>query len=111
MTVDAPQLGRFVSSMRDAADELRDLTAPSLAAAQLARVQAERLAPRLTGKLAASHTVKADHSTGTVANSQPYAVPVERRTRYLAKAWGASFTRAEEAFSDHIDSIIGRVEP
>lgn len=116
MSVDAPQLGSFASSMHDAADQLRKLDEPAESSAQLVAQDAAQTAPRgKTRKLAASHVVIAQHGGATVANTQPYAMFPHYGTRYvaahpwLATALDRDTARIEDAYAARVGLIVERV--
>lgn len=105
----------LVSSLDQAATELRDLSATDHEAATLVEQASVPFIPRKTGRLAASSTVAA----GTIGNTASYAVPVFAGWRrgnavVAARPWVDEGAKRAEGdvvalYEERIDTILGKV--
>jgi len=107
VTVDGAD--RLARTLRAAGRELADLTATNQRVA--AGIVAVANPPRLTGRLAASLTPSATSTTATVtAAGVRYAVFVEARTHFLARALEARATASLDLYADATDAALAKVK-
>lgn len=114
--VDATQLDQAAASLRQLADQLSDVDPIEHEAAVTIESTGRPLAPRRTGALAASITVRA----GSIVSQLPYAAPVHWGWRrggasapprpWLLQARDRAMTDVIERTADHVTQLIGRVE-
>lgn len=91
------------SGVMDLSDANRDI-------AKAVESQARPDAPRATGRLAGSDTITVTADSWSIANTQPYAVPVHWGTRYMrARPWlvtAAQDTDQLGMLADHIQQLL-----
>lgn len=111
MSIDLEGADTLARTLRQAADQLGDLTGMHSTIGALVVRAAGPLTPRDTGALAAATTAIAAADTTTLTNPLRYAAPVHARYHpWLAQAAQATAAKQLAAADAHVQAILNQVK-
>jgi phage gpG-like protein len=116
MRIEVRGADRLARTSAEAADELRDLTEANRRAAE--GIREATSPPRLSGRLAASLTVTASPTEGTVGSDLVYAPVIEfgwpahgiEARRFLSNAADARWNETIDVYADYVDDALADVK-
>ncbi len=103
-------LQRLTSTLEAAARDLIDLSEVHADAGRYLTGKAQAAAPRLTGRLAESHTYTARAGYAEVTAGTPYAAAVHARKPWLASTLTKHTDDVLDIYATHVDDIVQTIK-